>query len=478
MRLLVWFRRDFRVRDHSALFEASKAADEGVVGVFLVSTRQWKKHDDAAAKIDFWLRNLQRLRASLARFNIPLLIREASTYEEAPQVLERVVAETRSNGLYYNREYEINELRRDAAVEKRFAQRGHSVRIFDDRVMVAPGEVRTKYGHFYTVFSPFRQAWIKQFERTPPRIFPLPKKQLDTGFKSSSIPGAVTGFDFSLSRSDLWPPGEEVARRRLRQFVSKQIAAYKDHRDLPALNGTSLLSPYLAAGVLSPRQCFRATQSANDGKIDIGDPGATTWMSELIWREFYTHVLVGFQRVSKGRAFSKQYDAVDWRFDEGEYAAWRDGRTGYPIVDAAMRQLRQTGWMHNRLRMVAAMFLSKHLLIDWRHGERHFMRHLVDGDLAANNGGWQWSASTGTDAAPYFRIFNPYSQSRRFDPNGEFISRFCPELVDLPPKNLHDGSPSAQQARKRVGYPTPIVDHREARKRALKAFGVLKSNQK
>jgi deoxyribodipyrimidine photo-lyase len=249
------------------------------------------------------------------------------------------------------------------------------------------------------------------------------------------------------------------------------MAAYGAGRDIPSINGTSVLSPYLAAGVISPRQCLAMAVTQNNGTIN-GQEGPTTWISELTWRDFYTHVMVGFPRVSMHQPFKLKTNSIAWRTNESDLTAWRQGKTGYPIVDAGMRQLNQTGWMHNRLRMVTAMFLSKHLLIDWRLGETYFMQRLIDGDLAANNGGWQWSASTGTDSVPYFRIFNPFSQSKRFDPDGKFIKKFCPELSDVPTAALHDAKKLSAAARS-LDYPEFVVDHKQARERALNAFKSL-----
>jgi deoxyribodipyrimidine photo-lyase len=228
--------------------------------------------------------------------------------------------------------------------------------------------------------------------------------------------------------------------------------------------------------VLSPRQCLHAALAANQGEFDSGNPGVVTWINELLWREFYKHILVGYPRVSRHRAFRLETEAVPWRHAPQELAAWQEGRTGLPIIDAAMRQLLATGWMHNRLRMIVAMFLTKNLLIDWREGERFFMRHLIDGDLAANNGGWQWSASTGTDAAPYFRIFNPISQSQKFDPDGHFIRQWVPELAGLNKRDIHDPS-SLGGLFAPSGYPRPIVDLSRSRERALAAFKNLSAQE-
>lgn len=267
----------------------------------------------------------------------------------------------------------------------------------------------------------------------------------------------------------LWPAGEDEALQRLQRFADEQLEWYDQQRDFPVVPGTSQLSAYLAAGVISPRQCLHAAMTINRGEFASGNPGAVCWISELLWREFYKHILVGYPRVSMGRAFRRETEALAWRHAPEELAAWQEGRTGLPIIDAAMRQLRDTGWMHNRLRMIVAMFLTKNLLIDWREGERWFMRHLIDGDLAANNGGWQWSASTGTDAAPYFRIFNPLSQSAKFDPEGRFLRHWLPELASLNKRDIHN--PDALGGLFGVaGYPRPMVDLSKSRERALAAF--------
>ncbi len=337
--------------------------------------------------------------------------------------------------VYLNREYEVNELRRDNAVASSCQREGLGLRRFHDRVIVPPREITTKQGKFYSVFTPYRRVWDTQaIDHSKP--CPDPKTQAELNLKPSRIPNKVDGFDLAKIRTDLWPAGEAEACKRLNDFA-KKIDGYHEARDVPATKGTSLLSPYLAAGVISPRQCLAAALAVNKGKI-TGENGATTWISELTWRDFYTQVLVACPRVSKHQPFKLKTNALNWRTDEDDFSAWCRGQTGYPIVDAGMRQLNQTGWMHNRLRMVTAMFLTKNLLIDWRWGERYFMQNLIDGDLSANNGGWQWSASTGTDAVPYFRIFNPFSQSKRFDAAGTFIKKMCPELEPVPASALHD----------------------------------------
>ncbi len=479
MRALVWFRSDLRVRDNTALIAACKGAggsgDGGVVAVFTICPEQWREHDWGDAKADFILRNLAELRRSLADRNIPLKILTFANFSGAPQALLKLARETGCRALYFNAEFEINERTRDAAVAESFAGAGLEVHSFIDKVVFEPGSVMTKTGNWYTVYSPYKKAWRERYKTTDaPTAQGLPKKQPEIGIDADDVPASIEGYhtgdrdDERGVRPDLWQAGEEHARRRLQSFIADRAAGYKDKRDLPAINGTSTLSPYLTMGVISPRQCFDAALEANNSRIDSGSTGLVGWMEELIWREFYHHLLIGFPKLSKGRAFRAEMDSVPWNDDEDAFRRWCEGRTGYPIVDAGMRQLNRTGWMHNRVRMITAMFLTKDLLINWRKGERYFMQRLVDGDLASNNGGWQWSASTGTDAQPYFRIFNPTTQGERFDKSGEYIRRFVPELATLAGKAIHD--PSTAGMFQELDYPEPMVDHKKARESTLAAF--------
>ncbi len=469
MRTLIWFRRDLRIIDNSALFNAAKHSSDGVVALFVITPLQWKQHDDADCKVSFWIENLRSLSASLARLNIPLLIKTCDTFGEAPAVVLKTAKKHRCSALSFNREYEVNELDRDSEMVRLCRANDIVVQQFHDRVIVPPKEIETKQGKFYSVFTPYRKVWnTKAIEYSQP--VGKPSKQPDVGVKPSPIPKSVAGFDFTNDFRDCYPAGEAEAAKRLKHFASK-ISDYDQARDIPSLEGTSELSAYLAAGVISPRQCMAAALKAKGGEIDGGNQGATIWISELTWRDFYAHVMVGFPRVSKHKPFKLKTESIPWRDSESDLMAWKTGQTGYPIVDAGMRQLNQTGWMHNRLRMVTAMFLTKNLLIDWRLGEKYFMENLIDGDLAANNGGWQWSASTGTDAVPYFRIFNPFSQSKRFDPDGEFIKQMCPELESVPAKSLHDPK-KLSNAIEELGieYPDFVVEYSAGRQRALDAF--------
>ena len=434
-----------------------------------MTPQQWLQHDDAPVKVDFWMRNLASLSGKLAKLNIPLLIETKKTFEDSAKAIVRLAKKHECSTVYWNREYEVNESARDRSTEKILSKAGVTVQQFHDRVIVPPEEIETKDGRFYSVYTPYRKVWDTKFvDRLD--VLAKPRKQKPIDVAADPVPEKVAGFNFNGVRSDLWQEGENQASRRLQAFA-QHINAYGTDRDVPSVNGTSLLSPYLAAGVISPSQCVTAVLAACQNKL-VKESGPGVWVSEITWRDFYAHVMVGFPRVSMNQPFKSKTLGVPWRSDADDLAAWKSGMTGYPIVDAGMRQLNQTGWMHNRLRMVTAMFLTKNLLIDWRLGERYFMQNLVDGDLAANNGGWQWSASTGTDAVPYFRIFNPFSQSKRFDPDGKFIKRFCPELESVPARQLHNVDKFVAAA-SGLDYPRYIVDYKEGRERALAAFKSL-----
>jgi len=472
---LIWLRSDLRLNDNTALCAATARGPS--VAVYLLSPEQWREHDDAPCKVDFWLRNLTELSQALNELNIPLLIRTAPRWDDAPKVLLDLCQQLKIDAVHVNEEYGIHESRRDEAVADAFKTKGIDFHSYLDQLLFKPGSVLTKTGTYFQVFSQFRKVCYERLHRSLPSLISTPMAQAKLNIDSDKIPESVEGFDTpSETLRALWPAGEAEARRRLDTFADAQIDYYKSERDFPAKPGTSQLSAYLAAGVISPRQCLHAALQSNQGEFESGKVGAVTWINELLWREFYKHILVGYPRVSRHRAFRPETEALAWRDAPEELAAWQEARTGLPIIDAAMRQLLETGWMHNRLRMVVAMFLTKNLLIDWREGERFFMRHLIDGDLAANNGGWQWSSSTGTDSAPYFRIFNPLSQSEKFDSEGVFIKHWLPELAGLNKKDVHN--PANLGGLFGVAdYPSPIVNLSASRTRALAAFKNLPSRQ-
>jgi deoxyribodipyrimidine photo-lyase len=327
----------------------------------------------------------------------------------------------------------------------------------------------------YTVFTPFSKRWLSLPLPQEADLLPVPEGlATPEGLPSLPIPEEP-----ELPASVPFPAGEAEAQLRLARFTASPdagITRYREQRNRPDLDGTSQLSPYLRFGMVSARQAVVAARAERvAAATSDACYGADTWLSELIWREFYVSILHHFPHVRAGN-FQRQYDALVWEEDEEGFAAWRQGQTGYPIVDAAMRQLAKTGWMHNRTRMIAASFLVKDLLIDWRRGERWFMQRLVDGDPAANNGGWQWTAGTGTDAAPYFRIFNPVAQGKKFDPEGAYVRRWVPELARVPVESIHEPWRTDPVEQHRAGcvigqdYPAPIVDHTMARERTLAAY--------
>ena len=281
------------------------------------------------------------------------------------------------------------------------------------------------------------------------------------------MPTSLPDFTPTIDES-LWPAHNQEADNRLKQFCESQILSYNIDRDLPSVKGTSTLSPYLAIGAISVRQCLDFALSINKGHLTDNNPNVDCWISELVWREFYTHILIHFPHVCRGHAFKKNTDTLPWSQNKTLLNDWKNGNTGIPIIDASMRQLVRTGWMHNRLRMISAMYLTKNCFINWREGEAFFLEHLIDGDFASNNGGWQWAASTGTDAAPYFRIMNPIRQSERFDPEGKFIKEYCPELSHLSKKIIHD--PTSLSPVKINNYPQRKVDLKSSRLNAISVF--------
>ena len=472
---LTWLRSDLRINDNTALSAASERGP--TIALWLVSPAQWLAHDDAACKVDFWLRNLRDVRQSLEGLNIPLLIRSIDTWDQAPQAVLEVCRQHQVASVHWNEEYGINEQRRDDATRALLEKSGIQAHSHLDQLFFRPGTVLTRSGDYFQVFSQFKKTCLELLHRSLPAMAHRVKQQAPLQIQSDPIPQHVEGFEKpERALQAHWPAGEAEAQGRLSRFLDETIDDYQQLRDLPAKPGTSQLSAYLAAGVISPRQCLHGALASNRGEFDSGSAGVQTWINELLWREFYKHILTGYPQVSRHRAFRAQTEALPWRDAPADLEAWEQGRTGFPIIDAAMRQLLHTGWMHNRLRMVVAMFLSKNLLIDWRKGERYFMRHLIDGDLAANNGGWQWSASTGTDAVPYFRIFNPISQSQRFDPQGRFIRHWLPELRDLDDKTIHEPVKHRDLFDNNL-YHCPMVNLSSSRQRALEAFKGLPRRQ-
>jgi deoxyribodipyrimidine photo-lyase len=465
MTQLVWFRNDLRVADNAALTAACKA-DDPVHACFVVTPEQWQEHDWSPARVQFVIAHANALAEDLARLGIPMTFLRARRFDDSLEPLTQLCRDQNIARVHFNEEYGVNERRRDKALKQKLDDLDIETCKYRDQTVAPVGDILTQQSEPYSVFTPFSRRWRSWVDETQPAAFPIPKAIADPvkPARLDEIPDAFRDAPPALVET-----GEDAAHHQLEAFLSERAGAYKDDRDFPALDGTSQLSPYLANGVLSGRQCLLAARQAQG--MGGNQDGLTTWISEIAWRDFYVNILYHYPRVSMHRAFKPETEALAWNPPGEQFEAWKEGRTGIPIVDAAMRQLNETGWMHNRLRMVTAMFLTKNLFIDWRLGEAYFMSKLVDGYLASNNGGWQWSASTGTDAAPYFRVFNPVTQSERFDPKGEFVRHWVPELAKLDAKRIHDPSKGGVIP---GGYPRPIVDLKESRKEAIAKFQALK----
>ena len=462
---LVWFRNDLRTGDHHALYHACKgSAGEGVLAVAVITPKQWALQDEAKSKIQFWLANLEKLRDDLSVLNIPLIVLRVPTNREVPAALFDLASKFSIASLYFNREYPEYEQRRDALVIDRFSQASIPCLTFDSDIVFPVGSILTKQGLPFKVFTPFCRAWKEQFSELLPHSLPVPNKQVLLDISASTIPkefiyAVDTGAQWTET---LWPAGTEEAYRRLYRFIHSDLNTYPTQRDFPGLPATSSLSPYLSCGVISVQQCLDAIQTYSD------DPEwlQHQWVTELVWREFYRHLLVHFPHMNRWQPFKGEVEArLSWEPNESLFDAWCQGETGFAIVDAGMKQLKETGWMHNRVRMITASFLTKLLRQDWRRGARYFMQHLIDGDFASNMGGWQWSASVGADAAPYFRIFNPMRQAERFDPEGAYVGEWIPSLVNCNSLQQHDPLLSTS-----LNRPRPIIDYALERKYSLDAY--------
>ncbi len=486
---LVWLRRDLRAHDHAALCHALRQCRR-VWCVFVFDTDilqpLLERGLQADRRVEFIHESLidldEQLRA-LGRSNgtegVGLLVRHGRAVEQIP----RLAAQLGVQAVFVNHDDEPAALTRDARVLGELAHQGVLLHSHKDHLLFERRELLNQSGQPFTVFTPYKSAWLQALHESHMRPHPV-ERHADAlaPCPADSPPGVPSleaiGFAPSNLRELKIRTGSRGALALLEDFLER-IEHYQQARDFPALKGPSYLSVHLRFGTLSIRQAVAAAY----GMHLQGMVGASTWLSELIWREFYHQILANFPHVVE-RAFKPAYDRIRWEHGkaaQAHFAAWCEGRTGYPLVDAAMLQLKQTGYMHNRLRMVAASFLCKDLGLDWRWGERHFAEHLIDFDLAANNGGWQWCASSGCDAQPYFRIFNPLLQSEKFDPQGKFIRRYLPLLAALPTAALH--APWKAQAADLAAagvvlgrdYPKPLVDHASARLRTLERYAVVKA---
>ena len=469
-RALVWFRRDLRDHDHAPL-AAALAAAQAVYCVFVFDTEILDRLPGRQdRRVEFILGSLRELAAALQARGGELIVRHGHASDEIPALARQLDVA----GVYAGRDYEPAAKQRDADVAAALRGQGRRLVLLRDQTIFDGDAVLTQAGKPFSVFTPYKNAWLK-------RLTVVDYASVESGGALAVPPPELAGAlpelaDLGFAATDLAAlgivPGMRGAQALWQEFRAGRIARYGQLRDFPAIKGVSYLSVHLRFGTISLRELVREAVAQ----------GAETWLSELIWRDFYFMILDRFPQVAE-RAFKPEYDAIVWDDWPEGLAAWQQGRTGYPLVDAAMRQLLHSGWMHNRLRMVVASFLCKDLGIDWRHGEAWFARQLNDFDLAANNGGWQWAASSGCDAQPWFRIFNPVTQSEKFDAEGRFIRRYVPELARVPDKYLHAPWKLARRDQEALGviigrdYPAPIVDHAVAREKTLARYAVVKKGE-
>lgn len=477
-----WFRRDLRVAGNKALEESWKTHSGRVLGVFLFDKKFLAREDFSHNRFQFFLKTLKALKEELQDIGGDLLVLDSGPDQAFDLILNSLKNKEALKLITWNRDYEPFALERDKNVEQKLKKLNIEVKTYRDHLIIEPHELHKLTGknEGYQVFTPFSKTWRELFfkeefqqrilsqkngmkyleQREEKNIFSLKWKEvLISSDKTQDQLDAYLKKNAQNTTIEIPEAGALEAIDILKKF-KKPLQAYDKDRDIPSLRGTSKMSMFLKNGSITTSQIIYFLK-LNEFK-NLED-SSLRYLTELIWREFYYHILFRHPRV-EGEAFILKYKKIKWQNNEKFFKAWTEGKTGYPIVDAGMRELKQTGWMHNRVRMIVASFLTKDLLIDWKWGEQHFMKELLDGDLAPNNGGWQWAASTGCDPQPYFRVFNPWMQSERFDAEGIYIKKFIPELADIPVKDLHKPILNHRL------YPSPIVDHKTQKDKALMLY--------
>ncbi|MBD3882947.1 deoxyribodipyrimidine photo-lyase [Phormidium tenue FACHB-886] len=470
--ILFWHRRDLRTVDNIGLVAARQRTPK-VVGVFCLDPGILDNGDVAPARVNYLIGSLQALQADYAKAGSQLLILKGNPAAQLPSIATALQA----TAVFLNRDVEPYARERDRAVAEALRQAGITVEAFWDQLLHAPKEIVTGAGSPYTVYTPFWRNWSSRGKAQPVPSLQGAEPLTAAEQNAAAVAGAVAlpsakDLGFVWEHPLLLSPGTEAAQAQLEEFCSRTITEYGEQRNFPAVAGTSHLSAAHKFGTIGIRTVWQATQAAQaDSRSDEARENIRVWQQELAWREFYQHCMYFFPELATG-PYRQQLKNFPWEDNEAYFQAWCDGQTGYPIVDAAMRQLNESGWMHNRCRMIVANFLTKDLIVNWQWGENYFMQKLYDGDLSANNGGWQWSASSGMDPKP-LRIFNPASQAQKFDPEAEYIREWLPELRSIETEHLVTGKiPSGE--RDRCGYPAPIVDHNK--RQAL--FKILYQQQK
>ncbi len=475
--VILWFRRNLRLADHPAL-DAAAATGAPIIPAYILddeTAAPWR----LGAASRWWLTgSLRALDAALRDRGSWLVLRQG----EAVTTLVVLAQDVGAQAVYFTRGYEPHAPRQETALHDALEEEGIGCRRFGGRLLREPETVANRSGEPFKVFTPFYKACLAQEPapsplRAPQRLAALAGWPQSEALEDWRLEPAHP--DWAGQMRAFWTRGEEGAKERLRRFIDEALAEYGADRDRPDLNGTSRMSPHLAFGEISPRQIRHAIEAAAERTPEL-ERGADAYLRELYWREFSYHLLFHWPDLPE-RPFRPAFKNLPWRNSADDLRAWQEGRTGYPIVDAGMRQLRAIGWMHNRVRMIAASLLTKHLLIPWRCGEDWFWDTLVDADLANNSASWQWVAGSGADAAPYFRVFNPMLQGRTFDPEGSYARRWVPELAEMPAEHIHAPWEAPESVLRKAGvalgvnYPFPIVTHEQGRERALKAYEAVKS---
>lgn len=462
-----WFRRDLRIADNTALYHAS-LEDCPVIPVYILSN--WKRSHrwTGAKKQQFLCGCLSSLAKNLETLSGKLIIREGDVIEQ----FQKLISETGAKAVYWNRDPDPFGKALEEKLEKVCAEMGVASHVYDDVALHTPLEVLTLSQQPYKVYTPYSKNWLKLQKGKP---FPKPK-QLDTPLDifSLNVP-TLTHWDLDLATAHLPEPGERAARERMDRAISSVISTYSQVRDVPGKLGTSRLSQDLRFGLISIRTLYQRIMEAREKANGTAVTSIDIYIKELAWREFYFAILHHFPHVLE-QEFNQDWLGLAWEKAGENFEKWKQGMTGFPIVDAGIRELLATGFMHNRVRMITAMFLTKDLHIDWRLGESFFMQHLIDGEIASNNGGWQWSAGTGADAAPYFRVQNPWAQTERFDPDGAYIKQWIPELQHVNAKRFF--APPENHQPLVQDYPLPCVDHKTERDRTLELFKSHRALQK
>jgi len=429
---IFWHRRDIRINDNAGLYHALKS-DKPVQSIFIFDTEILSKLEDKKdARVSFIHDEITKLQKQYESYGGQLWV----YYGKPIDVWKKILKDNKVSNVYINRDYESYALQRDDSISKLLDSKGSELRSYKDHVIFEKDEILKKDGDPYVVFTPYKRKWLEKIESRVEKGLsyyykPYPNEQYIDNIHKTKVESSITLEDMGFEKSHIEIPSTSTSQKVIKQ--------YSEQRNFPAVEGTSRLGIHFRFGTISIRQKAYKASKLSD-----------VFLSELVWRDFYSQILAHFPHVEKN-AFRAKYEAIEWRNNETEFKAWCEGKTGYPIVDAGMRELNATGYMHNRVRMITASFLTKHLLIDWRWGEAYFAEKLLDFDLSSNNGGWQWAAGCGTDAAPYFRIFNPYTQQVKFDKQWYYIKKWVPE---------YDTD----------AYPEAIVDHKEARERCLRVY--------